>query len=142
MARPRKDGKPTAQCKSKEGRPPTWTSSIIEREAEEFLKWLKLPSSLYFEEFAVERGYPAKYLSEFSQKNEKFREALEYAHSWQKCKLLRGSLLKKLDGSTARLLLSGYGVREEQVIEHKGNMNVQVIEYVPHNRRKSDGSKR
>jgi hypothetical protein len=135
MVRPRKDGSPSAPCRKPEGRPLKWTKEAIEAEADLLLEWSKKPSSLYFEEFCVERGYPGRYLTEFATENEKFGTTLEHIHTWQKCKLVRGSLLKKLDSGISKLLLSGYGIKDQQTIEHTGNVTVSIIDYANANKK-------
>lgn len=126
MVRPRKDGTPSAPCKSPEGRPDRWTKEDIEHEADLFLEWTKKPTSLYYKEFTVERGYPWDYILDWSKKNEKLASILKYVHNWQESKLSRGALLKKLDGGTCRLLLGRYGIKEQQEIQHSGEMNTNV----------------
>jgi hypothetical protein len=131
MVRPRKDGKPSAPCKNPEGRPEIWTIERIEAEADAFMEWTKKPGSLYYKEFVVERGYAWDHVYDFILKSDKFARVLKYVHSWQESKLSRGSLLKKLDGGTCRLLLGRYGIKEQQEIQHSGEMKttVTVVNY-------------
>jgi hypothetical protein len=112
------------------GRPPIWTTEIIEKEAEELVKWLQLPSSYWFEQFAIDRGYPSKYLHEWAAKNDKFRGAYELARDWQKSKLVCGSLLKKFNAGTAHLVLSssyGMHLKEETAISGSTDNPLSIV---------------
>jgi len=99
-----KGHKPYKGCE-KGGRPREWTDDRIEKEAEEFLKWLQLPSSCWFEQFAIDRGYPDYYLVEFSKRNKKFQSVYEYAKSWQKAKLVQGGLRSEYNSNICKLVL-------------------------------------
>lgn len=87
------------------GRPREWTDDLIEKEAEAFWDWLHLPSSFWFESFAIEQGYPDYYLVEFSKRNERFRSVYEYAKSWQKSRLVMAGLLNKFNSNICKLVL-------------------------------------
>ena len=39
------------------GRPKKYTQEFIEKEAEAFEKWMQKPNSVWFEDFANQRGY-------------------------------------------------------------------------------------
>ena len=60
------------------GRPCLWDDEKIEIEARAFWDWLHLPTSFWFEQFAVERGYPHSYITVFAKRNDKFRDVYEY----------------------------------------------------------------
>jgi len=101
---PPKGHKPYPGCETG-GRPREWTDERIEVEAEAFWDWLHLSNSFWFEQFAIERGYPDKYIVEFAKKNDKFRSVYEYAQSWQKSRLIMGGLASKLNSSIVKLVL-------------------------------------
>lgn len=101
---PPKGHKPYPGCETG-GRPREWVDERIEAEAEAFWDWLHLPTSFWFEQFAVERGYPHSYITEFAKKNDKFRDVYEYAQSWQKSRLVMGGLLNKLNSNITKLVL-------------------------------------
>jgi len=87
------------------GRPREWTDDLIEKEAEAFWDWLQLRTSFWFEQFAIERGYPDSYLITFSKRNKKFRSVYEFAKSWQKSRLVQGGLLNKFNSNITKLVL-------------------------------------
>lgn len=88
------------------GRPIKYTENFIEREAEAFELWMKLDTSLWYEDFAMERGYSPQRLCEFAKQNERFSEVYEKSHTWQKSLLIRGGLLNKFNSSITKLVLS------------------------------------
>lgn len=61
------------------GRPATWTDDIIEKEAALFVEWAQLETSVNWTEFGPRRGFCTKYLYEWAEKNEVFREASQLA---------------------------------------------------------------
>ncbi len=87
------------------GRPREWTDELIEIEAEAFREWLGLKTSFWYEQFAIERGYPDSYLVLFSKRNESFRAVYEFAKSWQKSRLVMGGLLNKFNSNITKLVL-------------------------------------
>jgi hypothetical protein len=88
------------------GRPVKYTKEFIENEAIEFKKWMQNPKNVFFESFAIERGYSCRLLSIWAKENEIFSEVLDYAHDWQKCKLLNGGLLSTYNSNIVKLILS------------------------------------
>lgn len=88
------------------GRPVIYTDEFIENEAEEFLKWMKKPDSLYFKTFAFERGYSAVRMSEFAKSNRRFSEVLELAQTWQDAKVSVGALNNNLNSGFSKFFMS------------------------------------
>jgi hypothetical protein len=88
------------------GRPLRFTKEFIENEAVEFEKWMKLESSVYFKEFAFLRGYSSVEISEWAQKNEKFREVYTRVKEWQEIKIAKGSLLGEYNSNFAKFFMS------------------------------------
>jgi len=68
------------------GRPAKWTVDIIEKEAELFAEWADKPDSMILRKFAADRGYGHKYLYEWREKSEAFRDAYEYAQTIIGCR--------------------------------------------------------
>lgn len=98
------------------GRPEKYDAKFIENEAEAFEKWMKLKTSLWYEDFCLERGYSPDYLSEWSKKNVRFFGVYKRAQVWQKSLLIRGGLLNKLNASIVKLVLAntiGWGDRQQ-----------------------------
>jgi hypothetical protein len=129
MVRPRKDGTPSAPCKSPEGRPETWTIERVEQEAIALIEWME-GDGLLLNEFALKRGYLPGLFDKFDKKSEKFREAHERAMKWQELKLNKGAMFKKLNQVQAYAnLCRNHGWKQEQTIEHKGEVIVNIIDY-------------
>ena len=83
MAAP-KGHKPYPGCETG-GRPRIkWTDESIEMEADAFWQWLQRPESIWFESFAIERGYPPDFISRWAKINDKFSRVYIFAKGWQK----------------------------------------------------------
>jgi len=88
------------------GRPKKYTKDFIELEADAFEEWMKLKSSLWYEDFARERGYDPDQLSLWAKENEKFSGVYKRSQFWQKSLLIRGGLLNKFNSSITKLVLA------------------------------------
>ena len=88
------------------GRPKKYTPEFIEKEAEAFEEWMKRPNSIWYEDFASERGYDPNLLSLWASENERFSGVYTRAQFWQKSLLIRGGLLNKFNSSITKLVLA------------------------------------
>jgi hypothetical protein len=88
------------------GRPKKYTKEFIEGEADAFEKWMKLKNSLWYEDFASERGYDPNLLSLWAKENQRFSGVYSKAQAWQKSLLIRGGLLNKFNASITKLVLA------------------------------------
>lgn len=104
MAPPK--GHPAYNINGEGGRPKIWTDEAIEKEAEAFLVWLSLPDSIWYEDFALERGYCPDYISEWADSNDRFRRVYKYAKGWQKSKLTKGGLLNTFNPPFTKFVMS------------------------------------
>lgn len=98
------------------GRPKKYTSEFIEKEAEAFEEWMKSKSSLWYEDFAMDRGYDPHLLSLWAKENERFSSVYARSQVWQKSLLIRGGLLNKFNSSITKLVLantSGWTDRQQ-----------------------------
>ena|SRR5271167_4373417 len=99
-------GHPPYNKNGEGGRPIKYTDEFIENEAEEFLKWMNKPESIWYETFATERGYHPEQFTLWAKSNKRFSEAYKYSQGWQKQKLLCGSLLNKYNSNITKLILA------------------------------------
>jgi len=88
------------------GRPKKYTDEFIEKEAEELEKWIKKPKSIWFGDFAFERGYDDNRMAEFAEMNERFSGALREARCWQKNLLTKGALTNKLNPGFTKFVMA------------------------------------
>ena len=88
------------------GRPVKYTAKFIEKEADAFLEWMSRRTSLWYEDFAMERGYDPDQLSIWAKENKKFSGVYRRSKVWQKSLLIRGGLLSKLNPSITKLVLA------------------------------------
>lgn len=104
------------------GRPKKYTTEFIESEAEALLAWLEKGKFIWFERFALERGYDPNLLSLWADENEKFSGAYEMAKARQKILLIEGGLIKKFNFNMAQLLLGHhYGIFPKQETKLSGS---------------------
>lgn len=87
------------------GRPKKYTDEFIENEADELIKWLKNPNSIWFEDFANYRDYSPRLLSIWAKQNKSFSEAYERAKLWQKSLLIKGGLLNNYNSNFTKFVL-------------------------------------
>lgn len=83
-----------------------YTPEYIEKEATAFLEWMSRPDSIWYESFAIERGYHPNRLSEWAKVNERFACVYELSQAWQKSRLITGGLLNKYNANITKLVLS------------------------------------
>lgn len=88
------------------GRPIKYTTDFIEKEAVAFEEWMKLPDSIWYESFAVERGYDPNLLSLWAKENERFSGVYKLSQGWQKTKLIKGGLLSEYNAAITKLVLA------------------------------------
>ncbi len=100
MAAP-KGHKPYSGCE-RGGRPPRFN---IEEEAEAFEAWMQKEDSLWYKDFALERGYLPDQLSEWAKKNEKFARVYRKSQEWQQSKLVRGGLLGAFNAGFTKFVM-------------------------------------
>lgn len=103
---PAPKGHPPYPGCEKGGRPVKYTPEFIEKEADAFLEWMKLETSLWYEDFALERGYDPDQLSIWAKENEKFSGVYRRSKAWQKSLLIRGGLLSKFNSNIVKLVLA------------------------------------
>lgn len=108
MAAP-KGHKPYAGCEKggeRGGRPEKYTSDRIEQEAEAFLEWMARPDSIWYKDFALERGYHPEYLSIWAKSNKRFSQAYAWAQEWQQSKLVKGGLLNQFHAGFTKFVMA------------------------------------
>jgi len=87
------------------GRPKKYTDEFIENEALLFEEWMKKPDSVYFKEFAFERGYSQKCFSEWAEINQKFSETLTRVREWQEMRVAKGTLKNEFNAPFAKFFM-------------------------------------
>ncbi len=99
------------------GRPKKYTSDFIEKEADAFIEWMHRENSIWYKDFALERGYLPDLLSEWAKGNEKFSRVYSYAQAWQQSKLLKGGLLNQYNaGFTKFVMVNTCGWSDRQQV--------------------------
>jgi len=102
---PAPKGHPPYNKNGEGGRPKKYTDEFIEKEAEAFEEWMTRKNSLWYEDFAMERGYLPQRFSEFAEDNQRFAEVYKKAKEWQKSLLLRGGLLNKFNAGFTKFVM-------------------------------------
>jgi len=109
-------GHPAYNVNGEGGRPRKYTIEFIEKEAEDMLEWIKKPGSIYYKEFALERGYSPQRFHEFRKLSDRFAEVFETISEWQETKLLKGGLLNEFNATMTKYAMSnicGWSERTE-----------------------------
>ncbi len=103
---------PYAGCETG-GRPEIYTLEFIEAQAEKFVQWLKYPKNIFYQDFVLDQWISPAYLQRWSDKSEKFCNALEMAKYKQESKLKNQALNKDTDVSfTKFLLINNHGMQK------------------------------
>lgn len=87
------------------GSPKIYTDEFIEKEAMLFEEWMKKPDSVYFKEFAFERGYSQKLFSEWAAVNHRFAETLQRVKEWQEFRVAKGTLKNEFNAPFAKFFM-------------------------------------
>jgi hypothetical protein len=111
------------------GRPKKWTDEEIEKEADALIEWVQNPTSVYFKQFCLDRGYAAQRMTEWKETNHKFAEAYQFATSWQEIKLVQGGLGNKFNSKICGLLLAQYGIKAEASIIQPAPIQTTINHY-------------
>jgi len=88
------------------GRPEKYTQERIEEEADAFLEWMGQPESIWYKDFALERGYHPEYLSIWAKMNKRFSQVYERSKEWQQSKLVKGGLLNQFNAGFTKFVMS------------------------------------
>ena len=109
-----KGHEPYAGCETG-GRPTKYTKEFIEAEADAFDEWMKKKDSIWYKDFAYERGYDIGLIYDWARTNEKFSQAYKRSQLRQESLLVRGGLLKKFNYNMCALVLGHkYGMVAKQ----------------------------
>ncbi len=99
-----KGHRPYSGCE-KGGRPAKYTPAFIEAEADAFEAWMQQEDSLWYKDFALERGYLPDQLSEWAKTNEKFSRVYRKSQEWQQSKLVKGGLLNQFNAGFTKFVM-------------------------------------
>ncbi len=67
---------------------------------------MKREESIWYEDFALERGYDPDQLVIWSKENERFSGVYKFSKSWQRSRLVNGGLLNKFNSNITKLVLA------------------------------------
>ena len=96
-------------------RGPWLTDEDLKEEARLFLEWMDKPESIFYKQFAIDRGYSPQKLSEYAARCPEFKVALDIANEWQEAKLVTQSFWQKGSANIAKFVLSNkHGWKESQ----------------------------
>jgi hypothetical protein len=101
------------------GRPVKYTTQFIEKEAEAFLEWMERPTSLWYKDFALERGYDPNLFTIWAKENKKFSGVYQRSQSWQQSKLVNGGLIGTYNAPFTKFVMAntcGWADRQQQTV--------------------------
>lgn len=88
------------------GRPIKYTKEFIENEATAFLEWMSRADSMWYKDFALERGYLPENLTAWAKINDKFSYVYKHSQAWQQSKLVKGGLGGSYNPSFTKFVMS------------------------------------
>lgn len=104
------------------GRPRKYSTEDIERFADELLVWIKCESHFWIKDFCLERMIDPKYMSEWANENEKFREAWSLAKSFQESRIFKGSMIDNYNAGMSKFaLINNHGWIEKSESKISGD---------------------
>lgn len=103
---PAPKGHPPYNVNGEGGRPRRYQPEDIDRFAEEFLKWMDRPDSIWYEDFCLEHDIDTDLLSEWARENERFNGAYKRSKVWQKSKLIKGGLKNEFNSGFTKFVMS------------------------------------
>ena len=94
---------------SNAGRPPIYTDEVLTGLAHSLLEWTEdLAAKREFGligDWCFDNGFNPKYFGRYAEKHEEFREAYEYAKSWQEHIVARNALKQTVNARFAQFFL-------------------------------------
>jgi hypothetical protein len=104
------------------GRPRKYSAAEIDTFADEFLKWLKTPTNLWFKDFCLEKDIDPDLMSEWAKENERFCGAYRLAKAKQESRLVNGGLMELYNGSIVKFVLANaHGWADKQEAKVSGD---------------------
>lgn len=88
------------------GRPQKYTKEYLDKLADEFLEWLKVPDNYWFKSFAVERDLIFSELVENMDRSEKFSEAYRIAKQTQEERIVKGGIKGSFNTQISKFALA------------------------------------
>jgi hypothetical protein len=129
MAPPK--GHPAYNVNGEGGAPKRFTEEFINNEADAFIEWIKKPNNLWFEDFAEERDFNPRLLSEWARENDRFREAYQRAKYRQKSLLIKGGLLNKFNSAITKFcLMNCSDMADKQTVINQTNSMDSLLQTV------------
>ncbi len=110
------------------GRPKKYTKEFIENEAEELNKWIQKDGNVFFNRFALMRGYHPQKFTEFAAQNERFQEVFTMAKKWQELVISEGAITKTFsDGFSKFVLVNHHGWSDKSETKVTGDPNAPFL---------------
>jgi hypothetical protein len=120
MAAPK--GHAAYNTKGEGGSPKIHTKEFIENEAEELNKWMQKEGNIFFNRFALMRGYHPQRLTEFAEKSVRFAEVFTMAKKWQELIISEGAITKEFsDGFSKFILINHHGWADKSETKVSGD---------------------
>ena len=80
---------------------------------------MRLPESLWYKDFALERGYDPDLLTIWAKENEKFSGVYKRSQNWQQSKLVNGGLLGTYSAPFTKFVMAntcGWAERQQTTL--------------------------
>lgn len=120
--------------------PSKYTEEFLKKEAKNLIDWfMEVKDRVWLKDWAIERGYPADYVTRFSERSDEFCKALKRAKMIQEARIYKGALSGQFNTAMAIFGLKnvdkwGTGTDEKnwadrQDLNVTGDVNVNVVNY-------------
>ena len=101
-----------------------------EKLADELIEWFKVEENIYLKNFAIQKGFPARKISEYANKNKYFEEKLALAKDIQESRLVNKMIGNNPSPPFIIFLLKNIAGWRDRFADEKGEKNIPTIKLV------------
>lgn len=104
------------------GRPRKYSTTDIERYANDLLLWIKDDSNFWLKDFCLEREIDPDFMAEWAKENEKFSGAYKLAKAYQESRIFKGAMLEAYNITMSKFaLINNHGWADKQETRLSGD---------------------
>ena len=126
------------------GRPTKYTPAFLKKEAVALRKFASDTAIPFLKEFSSKRGYSAQRISDFAEKSDDFKAALEYQKDIFESKLVKLALFNKINSTFAIFTMKNCcGWRDVRDMNHMsdGDFEMTITTHSPRRKASKNGHK-
>jgi hypothetical protein len=104
------------------GRPEIYTEDVLNKMADDLMKWLETPTNVLFKDFCLDQKINPRKMLKWAEDNERFRAAYEFAKERQQSRLLNGGLNDIYNGTVMKFIMTNvHGWSDKQEMKVSGD---------------------